>query len=143
MPTSFEILKRRGLVYIRHSGIATFEESQTALGQCAAHPDFDPSHKHLVDCRDVIRFERDYARLMALQAQIADVVIPHQSETLLVFLATTQVAREVATLVQQSWEGSGTVIPRGVQNEADALAFLGQPETRIADMLATMSTQES
>lgn len=138
MPTTFDILTPRGIVYIRHIGKITIADNMAALADYAKHPDAAPGQMHLVDFTDVTEIERDYARLMALQAKVADVVTPNNHETLLVMLATSSAAIETATMVKNAWEGSGSVIPNVVTNEAEALAILGQPESLIADMLASV-----
>lgn len=135
MPSSFRIIPRLGLVLIEHSGFITVQESLDSIAAYAVHPDARPGQKHLATFAQVTDYERDWLRIMSIQARLADVVVPSDHETLLVMHAPHKVAREVAILIRKSWEGNGGVIPNIVQTEAEALSLLGIKGTQFHDSL--------
>lgn len=135
MPVSFHIFKERGLVYVRYEGFATPDESLTAFGEYAQHPDCRPGQKQIVDFSKVTGFSNDFVKLMELQANKAEVFMGHGEETLIVYLATNEMTLTMARTVEKSWEPFPSVVPIVLQNEADSLALLGQPERSFADLL--------
>ena len=136
MPTTFELIAPRGVVIIRHFGHLTVSESQTALAAYLAHPDCHPGQHHLVDCSDLVSYERDFASILQVHADMADTFSPIAPETLLVIYAPSRVAHELGTIIRNSWSGTGSVVARLVPDETEALDILGQPERRIADLRA-------
>lgn len=135
MPVSFRILPERGLVFVRYTGFALLDESNEVFGQYAAHPDFRPGQKQLVDLSGVTGVETDYVKLFALQAKKADVFLGTGAQTLLVYFAPTPIAMDLAESVIRSWEPSGAVIPLIQEDEQEALKLLGQPERSFEDLL--------
>lgn len=135
MPVTFQILPDRGLVYVRYQGPARLDETMEAFGRYMQHPDARPWQKHLVDLSAVTDIERDYAKLMAVQARKADQFLPGKSEVLMVYYAPTRIAREIAHMVLKSWETFDAVVARVQSSERDALSLLGLPETRFSDLL--------
>lgn len=136
MPVAFRILRDRGLVYVRYQGHAGAAESMRAFAAYMAHPDCRPGQKHLVDLAGVTSFDEDFTAIMALQALKTEQFVNQPVETLLAYHAPGPAARQMARFVLRSWEGSDHVVARVLDTEAQALAFLGQPETRISDLLA-------
>jgi hypothetical protein len=135
MPVSFKILSERGLVFVRYTGFADLDESFEVFGQYAAHPDFHPGQKQLLDLSGVTGVERDYVKLFAMQAHKADVFLGTGAQTLLVYYAPTPIAMDLAETILKSWEPSGAVIPLIQQDEQEALQLLGQPERSFEDLL--------
>lgn len=135
MSISFRIFPSRGLVFVQYTGELIVEETFRAFGEYMQHPDCRPGQKQLVDLAGVTGFDRDYAKLFALQAKKADVFSAGGVETLAVYHAPTPLARELSRLVLKSWEPFDSVVPLIQDNEADALALLGQPETSFAELL--------
>jgi hypothetical protein len=135
MPVSFRILPERGLVFVRYTGFAVLDESSQVFGQYAAHPDFQPGQKQLVDLSGVTGMERDYVKLFALQARKADAFLGTGAQTLLVYFAPTPIAMDLAEAIIRSWEPSGAVIPLIQEDESDALKLLGQPERSFEELL--------
>ena len=136
MAVTFRILPDRGLVYVRYVDFALIDESIQAFSAYMNHPDCRPGQKHLIDLAAVVGFERDYPRLMALQAFMARLYVGTDIQTMAAFFAPSREAQEMTTPVLRSWEGHDQVVVRVLDNEAEALAFLGLTETRIADLLA-------
>lgn len=135
MSISFKILPARGLVYIHYSGVIEIAESAEAFGQYMRHPDFQLGQKQLVDLADVTGWAPDYANLIALQAKKADAFFAPGHETLFVYHAPNAASREIAGIVLRSWDSVPAVVPLVIDTEAEALAVLGQPETRFSDLL--------
>ncbi|SEW15618.1 hypothetical protein SAMN04488515_1316 [Cognatiyoonia koreensis] len=136
MPTGFRIIPKYGIVFIQHSGLITVKESMDAIAAYAAHPDAAPGQKHLVDCAPVTDYERDWARIMSIQARMTEVIKPDGPETLLVLHAPAGMPRTVANLIRKSWEGNGPVLPRIVDTEAEALDLVGAKVACFSDLLA-------
>lgn len=135
MPVSFQIFPERGLVYVRYEGFAVLDESFQVFEAYAAHPDFRPGQKQLVDLSRITGMERDYVKLFALQARKADVFLAAGVQTLLVYYAPTKPALALAESVLKSWEPSGAVIPLVQENEVEVLQLLGQPERSFEEFL--------
>ena len=135
MSVDVTILRQRGLVYIRYSGFAWLDDTIAALDAYAAHPDFRPGQKQLVDMSRVTGIERDYVKFMKLQARKAEVFLSAEAQTLLVCYAPNRMASAMAELMVRSWEPSGAVIPMIQPDEAAALHILGQPEDSFEALL--------
>lgn len=134
MPLSFRIFPRRGLVVVRYEGEATVAETLKVFGEYAAHPDFAPGQKQLVDLSRLQSYEKNYVRIMQLQAAKADHLNTPGTQSLVVYLAPTPAAQEMTALIMRSWEEIDAIVPVIQHSEAEALAILGQPETTV-DML--------
>lgn len=139
MPLSFRILMNRGIVYVRFWDHVTPDECFVSFADYMRHPDCRPGQRHLVDLSAVTTFQKDFAKLMALQAFKAEQFIGQPTETMLAYYAPTEPSRQLAALVVRSWEGFDHVVPRVFASEAEALTFLGQREARISDLLAETS----
>ncbi len=135
MPLTYRIFPSHGLVYVRYEGFALLDETISAFSDYAAHPDWRPGQKQLVDLSRVTGFERNFPKLFELQARKADQFYRPGVETLIVYLATTPTVWDMCRSILRSWEGVRGVVPRVQDTEAGALAILGLSETRIADFL--------
>lgn len=125
MPVRFEILSHLGLVHVQYSGLMRLEETRTAFGDYAAHPDRVPGLKQLVDLRAVTGSELDFPTLLKLQAEKADLFYRPDMQTLIAYLADHPETQRVAQMVQRSWDGIDGVTACAFTAEADALSFLG------------------
>jgi hypothetical protein len=132
---SFHILPDRGLVYVEYVGKVDVAETSQVFGAYMRHPDYRRGQKQLVDLSAANGWEKDYTRLMALQAQKAEALFDPAHETLFVYHAPTEQTRAIAHIVLRSWDGVGSVVPLIIETESEALAVLGQPETSFADLL--------
>lgn len=135
MPVRFHVLPGRGLVYIRYEGHARAAESLAAFAEYMRHPDCRPGQKQLVDLGGVTSFDRDFAKLLELQARKADVFVAEGVQSLIVYHAPDELTFSMARLIERSWEPFPGVVALVQQNEADSLALLGQPEQSFADLL--------
>lgn len=135
MALNFQIFPSRGLVLVRYSGHMRVEESFQMFSEYMRHPDCRPGQKQLVDLGGVTSYEQDYGKLFKLQAHKAGLFGTGGFETLMVYHAPTPMARKVARLALRSWETFDGVISIVQDNEADALAILGQPETSFDELM--------
>ncbi len=137
MSISFQILRDHGTVYVRYEGLARTAETLQAFAAYVAHPDYRPGQRQLVDLSGVTGFDRDFTSLLKVQAIKADQFAGQAGQTLIAYFAPGRAAQEIAAIVLRSWEGVHHVAARILDDEAAALAFLGLPKPRIADLLET------
>lgn len=137
MPISFQVLKSRALVFVQYQGIAGIDEAMKAFADYAKHPDCQPGQKQLVDLSKVKGVEKDFIKLMELQAQKADVFMKGSAETLIVYFAPTVEGRTIAEMILRSWEPFNNVVPIVIDDEAESLAILGQKETSFSELLTS------
>lgn len=133
MPVSYHIYSDIGLVHVQYSGFAKLDESFESIGQYLRDPGFRPGQKQLIDLGGVTGFERDFPRLLALQAKKAE-VFDSGTQPLVVYLAPTETARAMARQITRSWEALGVIVPVVQESEADALTVLGLRQQRLADL---------
>jgi len=137
VPLAFDIIPVRGLVVVRYSGFATIEDTVAASRAYVAHPDYVAGQKQLIDLSAITDYEKDYVRFMEMQAQKVDRFAQTGMQTIVAFVAHTAISREVAMMFLRSWDDVETVVPVLQNNEAKALAILGQPEKTIRALLDT------
>ena len=125
MPASFQILPAANLVYVRYSGLMRVEDSLKAFGAYAAHPDARPGQRHLIDLSRITDMERDFAKIMQLQATKGADLAMREVETLMVYFANTAVSLKAAALAKNGWSASQGVIAIVQDTEETALAALG------------------
>ncbi len=128
MSVSFQIFPTRGLVYVRYDGFVDLNESLAAFGDYMRHPDCKPGQKQLVDLSAVTGFERDFSKMLKMQATKVDLFSKGGVETLIVYYAPSRMAQDMARLIVPSWEPFDGVVPLIQDSEANALALLGQRE---------------
>ncbi|WP_420012028.1 hypothetical protein [Tateyamaria sp.] len=75
---------------------------------------------------------------MMMQAAKAGRFAQSGAQTLVVYVAATPIAQEMATLFVKSWDDVHAVVPLIQYSQADALAMLGEPETSIRDLLRSV-----
>lgn len=128
MSVSFRIFPDRGLVFVRYQGFAKLEDTLAAFAEYACHPDCAPGQKQLVDLSGITGFDRDFPKLMEVQARKADVFAANGVETLMVYYAPTKLTKEIARLVLRSWEPFDSIVALIQEDEAQALELLGLSE---------------
>lgn len=136
MAVDFRILPEVGLVYIRYSGLMLVEESGRALASYLQNPDYRPGQKQLVDLSDVEEWERDFPKLMALQARKAEAFYKPEAPTLIAAIAPNAKARQVADFISRTWDAFENVAYLVSETEHQALELLGVPARSVADLLA-------
>ena len=88
---------------------------------------------------EVTGFEKDYVQFMGMQARLTERLIRSDLQSLVVYIAPTNISRELSALFVRSWIDVGTVVPLVQDSEADGLALLGQPEETLDVLLATLA----
>ena len=131
MSVSYRIFPNRGLVYVRYQGFALVADTERAFAAYTVDPDCRPGQKQLVDLRGVTGFERDYTKLMQLQARKAELFATQGIETLVVYLVSSAETRDMVRTVLQAWESFDGLVALMQTDEAEALHLLGQPENTI------------
>ncbi len=128
MAVSYHVDARRGLVHARFQGFVSTAETLGAAQACAQHPDFSPLFNQVIDFAEVEGFERDYARLIAMLAELPDHLLQPGTEPIIVYVAPTPVGQEMARVVLKSMTGLPGPVFRVVSTLAEALALLGWRE---------------
>lgn len=136
MPVSYRILPHRNLVLVTYTGVAGLRETIERTAECASHPDFRPTHRHLVDVSRITGYERDFPGFFAMQAKVMESYPPLGHDQLFLFLAPTRVAQEMAQMVRRSWDGLDWAIVRIVEDEGQALNLLGVAELSLAQLVS-------
>lgn len=135
MPVTFRLLPHRNLALFTYSGEVTLQESMDVVAAAAAAPGYSPHMRQLCDLAAVTGVERDYAKLLKMQARILEDLLTQDMGTIVVFHAPTDAGRCMAEMARRSWDGLDTVVVLVQETEAGALSILGLPEQRIGDLL--------
>ena len=135
MPATFQILPDLNLVYVRYTGLVRVEDSRKAFGAYAQHPDARPGQRHLIDLSRITDMERDFVKIMQLQAHKGAELAMRESETLMVYFANTPLSLRCAALAKNGWTEAQGVIAIVQETEGAALAALGLAETSFAALL--------
>ena len=125
MLVSFQILSDISLVHVKYRGFADFASTLAAAQACTEDPAFTPELPHFFDLGDVTGFEQDFAGFFAMQAQLAAVYPPKETDHLGVFYAPVGPAREMAELARKSWDGVPHMVLRILDDNDQAIAVLG------------------
>jgi len=140
MAISFRIYPARQLVLVSFAGLAGIDETMRAADAYAADPDFRPDQKFLFDLSRVTDHERDFPRFFRMQARMAELYAQTGHDQLIGIFAPTRAAQDMAILSHRSWDGVRHLVSLIHPEEAEVLAFLGQPETSIAALRAVPIT---
>lgn len=132
MPLSFRIYRDLNLVFVAYEGLMSIAETRRELSAYRTHPDFSPTQNHLLDLRRVTDWERDFPRLMAMQAEGIDMFTPGTTPPYLVYFAPTKVGQDAAMACIRSWDDGSVIIPRLTTREDDALQILGHDAASFA-----------
>jgi hypothetical protein len=124
MAVRYQIYLDLGLVHVRYSGTAILDESFEAVGRYLQDPGYRPGQKQFVDLSDVTDYEKDYAKLLMLQAKKLEAFL-RGNESLLVYYAPTALTQELSNLIARSWEDIGAVVPVVVTDREAAMSVLG------------------
>jgi hypothetical protein len=76
-------------------------------------------------------------QFMRLQAKNAGALGLEAGEVLMVYLAPTPMAHEIAETIRRTWAAIEGAVPIIVEREDEALVVLGQPEASIEELLST------
>lgn len=136
MPISFRLFPLRDLVLFTYVGQISLQASIAAIAACSAAPGHHAGMRQLVDLSGVTGFEKNFPELLKMQARIAEYLVRGGPELIVLFLAPTRVAQEMAQMALKSWDGLDAIIVRIVEDEAQALALLGVREQCLVDLVA-------
>lgn len=136
MPVSFRIVPQRDLVIVTYSGFVTVNESSIWAERYARHPDFRQDQKFLFDSSGVTGHEKDFVKFLKMQGLMTELFAQTGRDQLVGCFAPNEVSREMAVMAQRSWAPVDHMVIMIHDDEAEVLAFLGQPETCLADLLA-------
>lgn len=139
MPVEFTIFPQRGLVVVRYFGYVAINDTLIATETYVSDPDYVAGQKQLVNMTEVTGFEKDYVQFMGMQARLTERLIRSNLQSLVVYIAPTNISRELSAVFVRSWIDVGTVVPLVQDSEADGLALLGQPEETLDVLLATLA----
>lgn len=134
MAVSFELIPSRGLVYVRYSDLAGIDETIEAAQSCMQHPDFKPGLRHLFDVSRVTEVDQDFAKFFGLQARLVEFYEQAEGDQLIAFYAPNPAGQVMARMAQKTWEPMPEMVIKTFVAEADALAFLGQPERSVKEL---------
>ena len=136
MPISFRIVPEHAVIVVQYRGVAGLAETHAMIAECAAHPDFHPAYRHLVDLRAVTDYDHDLLGFFALQASAIDffpVISEDGHRFQMVLVAPAGPPRAMAEMVRRSWDGLDLVRVVIQDSLEDALEVLGiGPEHREA-----------
>lgn len=136
MPATYQILPSHNLVYVRYSGAMMVEDSLKAFGGYSRDPAARPGQRHLVDLSRITDMERDFARIMQLQATKGAELAMRETETLMIYFANTPLSLRAAALAKNGWSDSQGVIAIVLEREDAVMSALGLPFQAIDEMLA-------
>lgn len=137
MSVNFRIIPSIGLVYVRYDGQANMTDTLQAFSSYAQHPDFQPGQKQFVDLSALSGWDEDYLELMKAQAKKAEAFTGNNAETLIIYFAPSDIGKKLARLALRSWEPFTSVVPILQDNEGEALAILGLPQSSLDQLLST------
>ena len=84
---------------------------------------------------NITDYEKDYVQFMNLQASKTERLARSGVQSLVAYIAPTEVSRDLSALFVRSWADVRSVVPLIQQSEAEALALLGQPEETLEALL--------
>lgn len=136
MPVSFHIFPDRNLVLARFYGHILLADCLASAKAYGEHPDANPRQNQLIDLGSVTSYERDLVQIMSLMARLPDHLLKPGYEPLILYIAPSRVAQEIAGLVLKSMQGIDAAVMRVFEDEAQALEVLGLPERSLAALMA-------
>ena len=136
MPIRYSVLPDRDLAVVIYEGEISASERAAAMAEIVRHRNFRPDQMHLVDLSAVTGWEPELEH----QVQSGDVAQDwgwrDARQTLCVYYAPTEPARTLANVLARVWADNPRVVPLVLDDEAQALAILGQSELRVAEVRA-------
>ena len=134
MPISYSILSDRDLAVVVYEGDITAAERAEVIADVIRHRSFRPDQMHLIDLSGVTGWEAELAHSVKPGEVLRDYMRQQDRQTLCVYYAPTDTARDLAAILAKAWDGVPGVVPLVLDDEAEALAILGQTEMRVAEL---------
>ena len=135
MPVKFHILPQRNLILFTYSGMVGLQESMDAVSACARSAEYRPWMRQLCDLSLVTGVEKDFPKLLKMQAKFAEDLQDNGHDLIVLFYAPNKAGQELADMARRSWDGLNSVIVMVQTHEAEALALLGLRETRMDELM--------
>ena len=135
MPTQYQILPARNLVYIRHFGRVTTASAEESFAAFIADPLMQPGQNHLADFSGVTSFDSDPVEFMRFMARIAFDLTSKTTEQFLVLYGPDGPGHELVRANLRTWDGQKGMTVRMAGSEAEALDILGIAERRFSALL--------
>ncbi len=135
MGVTFRILEDYGLVYVRYGRVAKVPDARGAFEAYLKDKRFQSGHKHFVDLSHIEEIDYDMPDFFKLQLSKVEGYLLDEAQTIIVYYAPHDTAFELARLCARSWEMVPSVVTMIIQDEAEALAMVGVPQTSIAMLL--------
>lgn len=124
MPVTFRILPAHSLTYVRFSGQVDLNETFAGFEDYTRHPDFRPHQSQLIDLTEVRDYERDFSRIMELQAHQTDTFLGGKTPVHLIFVAPDDMTQSMAMAALRSWKNLHAVVPLVLPSLAQACEVL-------------------
>lgn len=134
MPVHFTVYPTRGFVLARFTGHILMADCLSSAKAYTEHPDYNPLQNQLIDLSGVTSHERDFVRMMSTLAAMPDHLLKPGTYPLIIYIAPTEVAKEITSFVLRSMAGLDRTPVRVVECESQALEILGQPERQLAEI---------
>lgn len=125
MPVSFRIYPQHNLAHAMFEGEVTLSEAIDGFQAYTRHPDFQAAQSQIVDLTRVTGYERDFTRIMELQALQAEYFLGGNSKPFLIFVAPDELTQSMAMAALRSWSSVDGIVPLIVSELAGALDVLG------------------
>ncbi|WP_204114125.1 hypothetical protein [Shimia biformata] len=106
------------------SGISDFREN----------PAFQAGLSQILDLTDVTEFERDFAKIMSLQATQVEALTGADAPAYFIFIAPNELTQAMANSALKSWREIDAVVPLVLNSLQDACDVLGLDISELADV---------
>lgn len=133
MPISYSVLSDRDLALAIYEGQITAAERAEMITDVVRHRSFRPDQMHLVDLSAVTGWDADLEAAVT-SGDVRQDWSRQNQQTLCVYYAPSETARALAEILAKAWEDNPGVVPLVLDDEAEALAILGQTEMRVAEL---------
>ncbi|TXH98482.1 MAG: hypothetical protein E6Q73_11770 [Pseudorhodobacter sp.] len=136
MPVNFHIFPDRNLVLARFTGHILLADCLSSAKAYSEDPQASPQQTQLIDLSGVTSYERDLVQIMSMMARLPDHLLKPGYEPMILYIAPSRVAQEIAGMVLKSMQGIEGVIVRVLEDETQALEVLGLAERSLAALMA-------
>lgn len=136
MSGEFRIFAERGLVYLNFSQDTRIAQCLETLGKLAADPNWSADYGLLVDNSRLTSYDGDFSELQHLSGQLEETAAFTCRTIRVAYYAPSDLGFGVARMAQQVLSARLPLDIKVFRDEAQALAALGQKETRLSDLFA-------
>ncbi|MCB1351076.1 MAG: hypothetical protein KDK11_21445 [Maritimibacter sp.] len=133
MPISYSIMSDRDLALVVYEGEINAAERSQVISEVVRHRNFRPDQMHLIDLSGVTGWEPALESAV-MPGEVRRDWMRQARETLCVYYAPTEPGQALAAILVRAWDGIPGVVPLVLDDEAEALAILGQTEMRVAEL---------